>query len=113
MKVGSDLFEHDGAQYCLVVDYYSKFSEIVRLGNQSTSHAVIIALKFKFSRHGIPKLLVTDNGPCYSSREFKQFVKDWEFEHVTSSPNYPRSNGMSERYVGTVKSILKTASDPY
>ncbi len=113
VKVGSDLFEHDGAQYCLVVDYYSKFPEIVRLGNQSTSHAVIIALKSIFSRHGIPRLLVTDNGPCYSSREFRQFVKDWEFEHVTSSPKYPRSNGMAERYVGTVKSLLKKATDPY
>jgi len=113
VKVGSDLFEHNGAQYCLVVDYYSKFPEIVRLGNQSTSQAVIIALKSIFSRHGIPRLLISDNGPCYSSREFKQFVENWEFEHVTSSPTYPRSNGMAERFVGTVKSLLKKASDPY
>ena len=113
VKVGSDLFEYDGAQYCLVVDYYSKFPEMMRLGRESTSQAVIRALKSIFSRHGIPRVLVTDNGPCYSSREFRKFAKDWEFEHVTSSPKYPRSNGMAERYVGTIKSLLKKAEDPY
>ena len=52
-------------------------------------------------------------GPCYSSREFRKFAKDWEFEHVTSSPKYPRSNGMAERYVGTIRGLLKKAEDPY
>ena len=52
VKVGSDLFEYDGAQYCLVVDNYSKFPEMMRLGRESTSQAVIRALKSIFSRHG-------------------------------------------------------------
>jgi transposase InsO family protein len=112
-KLGSDLFELHGIQYCLVTDYYSKFPEIVKLGRNSTSKAVIAALKSVFSRHGIPAVLVTDNGPCYASAEFQQFTQEWEFKHVTSSPTYPRSNGMAERNVQTIKSLLMKADDPY
>jgi hypothetical protein len=112
-KLGSDLFEFKGEQYCLVVDYYSKFPEIVKLGKHSTSQAVITALKSIFSRHGIPRILVSDNGPCYASAEFRKFVSDWEFVHITSSPKYPRSNGMAERYVQTIKNLLMKARDPY
>ena len=33
----------------------------------------------------------------------------WDFEHLTSSPHYPQSNGFAERMVGVVKSVLKKA----
>lgn len=62
-----------------------------------------------FAVHGICKVLYTDNGPQYTSAEFKNFVNEWEFEHVTSSPTYPQSNGFCEPMVGVVKSILKKA----
>ena len=112
-KVASDLFEIDGCQYCLITDYYSKYPEMVKLGKSSTSQAVITAMKSVFSRHGIPQTLVTDNGPCYASEEFKKFSRKWEFKHITSSPMYPRSNGLAERNVQTVKSLLKKSEDPY
>ena len=58
-------------------------------------------------------MVVSDNGPCYSSAEFKKFSEDWGFHHVTSSPGHPQSNGQSERTVQTVKSMLEEADDPY
>ena len=42
----------------------------------------------------------------HSSEEFREFAKQFEFEHVTSSPHYPRSNGIAERHVRTVKELL-------
>ena len=78
-----------------------------------TSTGVITALRSQFVRYGIPSVLVSDNGPCYSSAEFKKFPEDWVFHHVTSSPGYPHSNGQSERTVQTVKSMLEKADDPY
>ena len=78
-----------------------------------TSTAVITALKSQFARYGVPSVLMSDNGPCYSSEQFKQFSQDWCFDHVTSSPGYPQSNGQSERSVQTLKAMLEKADDPY
>ena len=114
--LNSDLFEYKGNQYLLLSDEYSKFP-IIRKLTTTTSHAIINHLKSIFAEYGIPDKLVSDNGPQYSSKEFKQFATVYGFEHVTSSPMYPQSNGSSERMVQTVECILKKCdedgSDPY
>ena len=63
------------------------------------------------SRHGVPETVVSDNGPQYSSKEFQQFCKEWEFQHITSSPHYHQSNGQSESAVKTIKGLLKKSID--
>ena len=59
-----------------------------------------------FSRYGVPATLLSDNGPQFSSAEMKEFCKLCYFDHVTSSPYYPQSNGMVERTVRTVKKFF-------
>ena len=59
-----------------------------------------------FARHVIPLKLMSDGGTQYSSSEFADFAQQWGFEHVTSSPYHPHSNGLAERTVQTVKNIL-------
>lgn len=68
---------------------------------------MIESLKDAFARHGIPTEVVSDNGPQFKSRYFNKFAKDWEFKHTTSSPHYPRSNGLAESSVKTVKRMMK------
>ncbi|KII72279.1 hypothetical protein RF11_14168 [Thelohanellus kitauei] len=46
-----------------------------------------------FSRFGIPKLVVTDNGPQFVSTEFNMFLERNGVKHITSSPHPPRTNG--------------------
>ncbi|XP_017475875.1 PREDICTED: uncharacterized protein LOC108366100 [Rhagoletis zephyria] len=41
------------------------------------------------------------------------FANQWGFQHITSSPRYPQSNGFIEFMVKTVKSLLKKNEDPY
>ncbi|KAI5751993.1 hypothetical protein M8J77_012766 [Diaphorina citri] len=115
-KVGVDMFEFNGKHYVLVVDYYSKFIETALCSN--TSSAVVIAhIKSIFARHGIPQIVVSDNGPQFSSREFQQFARTYEFQHITSSPRYPRSNGEAESAVKIMKKMLTKClydnTDPY
>ena len=55
-------------------------------------------------------------GPPYNSKEFAEFSKEYKFEHKTSSPRYPQSNGKAENAVKIAKNILQRAnyarSDP-
>ena len=64
-------------------------------------------MKDVFARHGIPSELVSDNGSQYKSLQFRKFAKEWDFQHSTSSPRYPRSNGLAESSVKTVKKMMK------
>lgn len=109
-KVGSDIFEYKKKYYLILVDYFSNYVEVNTLSSIG-SRCVIGALKEQFCRHGIPRTLVTDNGPAYNSREFKEFLKEWEITQITSSPLYAQSNGKSERTVRTVKQLLKKCTD--
>lgn len=116
-KIGVDLFTMDQQEYLLLVDYYSKFIEVEWLKSDTRSATVITHLKSQFARHGIPEIVISDNGPQFSSREFQAFAKEWEFTHKTSSPHHAQSNGMAERGVQTVKLMLIKAKadgkDPY
>ena len=110
--IGTDLFELSGQHYLLLVYYFSRYPEIVRL-TSTTSAAVITSLKSIFARHGIPEILRSDNSPQYAAQEFSKFAKSYGFQHTTSSPRYPQSNGQTERTVKTVKQMLKQSEDPY
>ena len=109
---GTDLFEWDNSSYLLVVDYFSRYPEVRKMSS-TTSESIISALKSVFARHGIPEVLRSDNGPQYTSREFKTFASSYDFQQITSSPRFPQSNGQAERSVQTIKNLLKKADDPY
>lgn len=115
-KVGTDLFTFDNKDYLITVDYHSNFWEIDYLSD-TKSTTVIKKLKAHFARQGIPDVVISDNGPQYSSQEFKRFSERWEFLHKTSSPGHPQSNGKAESAVKTAKRLLLKAKmagqDPY
>ena len=111
-KVGTDLFEWNKSIYLLIVDYYSRWIEVTRL-NKLTSQEVINHTRSIFARHGIPEIVVSDNGPQYSADLYATFAREYDFEHVTSSPHYPQGNGEAERAVKTVKGMLRKSGDPY
>ena len=111
-KIGTDLFYLKKSNYILIIDYYSRYIEVIKL-KSTTSQAIIKALQSIFSHHGIPETVVSDNGPQYSSNEFDTFVKRYNFIHTTSSLLFPQSNGQVERAVQTVKRLLSQSDDPY
>ena len=90
----------------MLVDYYSDFFELDHLQDK-TAKEVIAKLKSHFARHGIPERVVSDNGPPYNFHEFAAFSKAYGFEHITSSPGYPQSNGKAESAVKAAKSRIK------
>lgn len=104
--VATDIFKSNGHEYILLVDSYSGYFDFCRLRHQS-SKEVIKILKKWFCIFGIPEKLESDNGPQYSSQDFRRFANEWNIRHVTSSPKYPKSNGLAERFVQTAKNMLK------
>jgi transposase InsO family protein len=52
--------------------------------------------------HARPRI-ITDNGPQFVARDFREFIRLWQRSHVFCSPYYPQSNGKLERYHRTLK----------
>jgi len=51
--------------------------------------------------------LVSDNGPQFSSEQFRAAMRMYKISHVTSSPYHPQSYGLTERAVQTGKKMFK------
>ena len=110
--VSQDIFTFGHKQYLVTVDHYSDFYELDELVD-TLSTTVINLTKAHFARHGIPLRCLTDNGPQFVSHEYKTFAQTFDFEHVTSSPYWSRSNGKAEAAVSDAKSVLKRSPDIY
>ena len=72
-----------------------------------------IAGHFKLicSEYGWSETLVSDNGPCYSSESFTTLMKEYNVYHITSSPHYPQSYGLAEKYLQIVKNLFYKAKE--
>ena len=101
-KLGTDLFVLNREDYLLVTDYHSKYPLVYKLKDTS-SKAVAGIMSGVFSLFGPPAEIMSDNGPQFTGQPFKDMCRKWSITHKTSSPHYPRSNGLAERMVRTVK----------
>ena len=104
--LGTDLSYWNKIDYLVIGDYFSKYLIIRRLPN-SSSHAMIKELGLVFTELGRPFFLRSDNGPCYSSRDFHNFLNFYQVDHITSSLHYPQSNGCAEALVGMTKKLIE------
>ena len=103
-KVTTDIFYFDGDSYLLMVDYTSRFPVVRRLTSTTVQH-VTSQMKL-FSEDSWPETIISDNGPCYSAEAFTKLMRDYSINHIISSPHYPQSNGLAERYVQIVKNLF-------
>ncbi|XP_008484637.1 uncharacterized protein K02A2.6-like [Diaphorina citri] len=108
-KLGTDVMEYNGINYLVVYDYFSKWIEVKRLRNKDSVELIDKFMQI-FSYHGAPDFVVSDNMP-FSSRMFQKFFDEWNIRSITSSPRYPRGNGLSEKAVNIAKDMLKKNGD--
>lgn len=90
-----------------MVDYYSNCIEVASVKHDTTTRNFIKHLRENIARYCIFGTLISNNGPQYTSAEFKSFVASYGIEHVTSSLLYAQSNGLAEKSVQTVKNLMK------
>ena len=106
--LATDIFYWKRMDFLIVTDVFSKYFLVRKLAN-STSAAICAELATIVTELGLPHIIRSDNGPCYNSKEFQQFLQCYNITHHTSSPHHPRSNGFIERMVGVAKKLMDKA----
>lgn len=89
---------------CSIIDGYSRYVvhwEIRETMLESDAEIVVQRAREKFP--GETPRIISDNGPQFIAKDFKQFVRLCGMTHVRTSPYYPQSNGKKERWFGTLK----------
>ena len=99
-----------GKMFLILVDAHSKWME-VKTVTSATSTVTIEHLCSIFATHGLPEMLVTDNGSVFTSAEFKLFLQRNGIRHATSAPYHPATNGLDERSVQTFKEHMWRSSE--
>ena len=106
--LATDIFYWKRMDFLIVTDVFSKYFLVRKLAN-STSTAICAELATIVTELGLPHIIRSDNGPCYNSKEFQQFLQHYNITHHTSSPHHPRSNGFVERMVRVAKKLMEKA----
>ena len=96
-----------GSMWLILVDSYSKWIEVVDMKSNITSKNTIRELRKIFSRFGIPKILVSDNGTSLTSHEFENFCRKNGINHIKIPSYHPSSNGQAEIIVQKFKQAMK------
>ena len=96
----------DQGNILVIVDAGSCWIEAFPAGNR-TSETVKIYLSQIFARCGIPKTLVSDNGPEFVSGHLKEWCESLGIKKIESPVYHPRANGLAERVVQTVNWALQ------
>jgi putative transposase len=90
---------------CSVLDGYSRFLVHWELRQSMTEADIEIVLQRAREKHPEAKpRIISDNGPQFLARDFKEFIRIAGMTHVRTSPYYPQSNGKLERWHKSLKS---------
>ena len=95
-----------GENFLVCVDYFSRFpsAEIVR---KITDSVFTLKLRKLFCHYGALVEMITDNGPQFTSSEFKQLMKEFNIRHCLIIPYHPYSSGEVERFNHILKKLFK------
>ena len=109
-KLATDVFYFERPSYLFIVGYTSRYPVVCKLTSMTGQ---LIASHFKLicSEYGWPETLVSDNGSCYTSEIFTNLMKEYNDNHITSSPHYRQSNGLAEKYMWIVKNLFYKAKE--
>ena len=98
---------------CSVLDGFSRYIvhwEIREAMKESDVEIILQRAREKFP-DARPRI-ISDNGPQFISKDFKEFIRVSGMTHVKTSPYYPQSNGKLERYHKTIKSTCIRVNTP-
>lgn len=98
---------------CSILDGFSRYIVHWEIRESMTEADVEIILQR--AREAFPDAsprIISDNGPQFISKDFKEFIRISGMTHVKTSPYYPQSNGKLERYHKTIKGTCIRVKTP-
>jgi len=98
---------------CSLLDGFSRY--IVHWEIRETMKESDVEIILQRAREKFPDAkprIISDNGPQFVAKDFKEFIKVSGMTHVKTSPYYPQSNGKLERYHRTIKSTCIRVNTP-
>ena len=97
-----------------VLDDYSRYIIAWRLCSRMAASDVTDTLDLAAAKTGVEQVqvrhrprLLSDNGPCYVSKELRQYLAERAMTHTRGKPYHPMTQGKIERYHRTMKNIVK------
>ncbi|XP_058031613.1 uncharacterized protein K02A2.6-like [Ahaetulla prasina] len=96
---------YQGQTFLVLVDAYSRWVELAQM-KSTTAEATIRVLERIFATHGLPDIVVSDNGPQFTSASFQSFLARHGIRHAPTAPFHPAANGRAERAVRSAKEAL-------
>ena len=97
-----------GNKYILsVINYYTKYAESIALPNQEAV-TVAKAVEDVFARHGMPSVLLTDQGKNFESKVMASLCEMFGIEKRRTTAYHPQTDGLCKRFNGILKSLLRT-----
>jgi transposase InsO family protein len=89
---------------CSILDGYSRFIVHHEIREKMEESDISTILQRARERHpGVTPRIISDNGPQFVAKDFKEFIRIAGMTHVKTSPYYPQSNGKIERWHKTLK----------
>jgi putative transposase len=97
-----------------VLDGYSRYIVHWEVRDSMTERDVETVIAKAIEKHpGVKPRIISDNGPQFIAKDFKEFIRTYGLTHVRTAPYYPQSNGKLERWHGSIKAecIRRTSHD--
>lgn len=89
-----------------MLDDYSRYIIAWKLFSTMAASAVKTLLDLAITKTGVDKIkvshrprLLSDNGPCYISKELKEFMREREFSHIRGQPYHPMTQGKIDGFI--------------
>lgn len=89
----------------VVVDYFTRWVELFPIRLTTSTEITNIMMNEIFSRYGLPKYIVSDNGPQFVSHLFRNFCETFGIQQNLTANYHPQSN-MTERVNRTLKPMI-------
>lgn len=103
-----------GNRYIIVcVDYFTRYAITKPLPDSTAATTALFLLEEVCCKHGVPKSILSDQGPQFRSRLITELTKLLSIEKSQTAPYSPQCNGLTERVNGTIIRMLKHYVDRY
>ena len=91
----------------VATDYFSKWIEVEDFASIKDKEVTRFIWKNIVCRFGIPRMIVSDNGPQLDSWVYRNFFQELKIKNLYSSPRYLQNNGQAEASNKTILTTLK------